>query len=189
MNKFGGEMTNILSITSIENILPIFMSAGALFISGLGLFWGRSQWKKSDQIHKTEITTEFLNKLRSDAEIVSAFHKIEYQEHWYGPEFHCNNEDLERKIDFLFSTIDNICYMKSKKLFLNKDFQAFQYIINRVCSNPDSQTYLWNLYHFSKSQGVHCSFGYLIEYGIKEHLFLETFESSTSKQYEKVLNF
>ena len=98
-------------------------------------------------------------------------------------------DDFEHKIDELLSYLSYICYLKKERNISKKEFRILQYEINRTCTSPCIQAYLWNLYHFSQKQGSECSFQYLIDYGIKNKLIDKSFLKPDCKLYEKTLNF
>ena len=93
------------------------------------------------------------------------------------------------RIDKLLSYLSYICYLKQENNISDKEFRILQYEINRTCTSPSIQGYLWNLYHFSRKQGTDCSFQYLIDYGIKNNIIEKSFLDPKCFLYEKTLNF
>jgi len=152
------------------------------------------QWRKSNKIRQAEFINQLITKIRSDKDIAKTIYMIEYDKEWYNNEFH-GKSDKEIEIDSLFSFFTYICYLHDTKNIQDDEFRIFEYEIKRVCSNKQAQTYLWNLYHWSK-QHLKESFSFqnLLKYLLNEVLNAEgkkRFESSDSKVsgYTKRLNF
>jgi len=154
-----------------------------------GIFAG-FQWRVSNRIKRAEFINAIIVKLRFDKEMAKTMYKVDYHEDsWYDDNFHNSNSDLEFAIDKLLSYLSYICYLKDTRNISKEEFKVLQYEIVRACSSPDVQSYLWNLYHFSKACNSKCSFEYLIAFGMKNRLFHKSFSDSESSVYRKKLNF
>ena len=146
----------------------------------------------SNKVKNAEFISKILENLRFNERSLDVIYLIDYNQKWYDEKFHGSGE-LEKDIDAFFSQIDYICYLKSKKLLSDDNFQIFKYEVLRVCNNYQCKCYLWNLYHWSKLNSSKCSFDYLIRF-LKTRFSeddLNRFENSNSQisGYDKYLNF
>lgn len=187
----GGFFESILSTFfmsenwTVEDILSIIM----ILLSIAGGIFAYRQWTTSNKTKRTELIKQVVEQLRFDKEMVDTMYLLEYDDMWYDDGFHNRNDDLEYRIDKLLSYLSYICYLKTEKHISNKEFRILRYEVNRVCTSPFVQSYLWNLYHFSQEEGVDCSFQYLIDYGISNKLIDQSFLKADCCLYEKTLNF
>lgn len=170
---------------SVENIL----SAISIFLVIIGGGFAYKQWTASNQIKRTELIKQIMERLRFDKEMAKTMYTVEYDDSWYNEDFHDGDGDFEHQVDELLSYLSYICYLKKERNISRKEFRILQYEINRTCTSPCVQAYLWNLYHFSRRQGSKCSFQYLIDYGIKNRLIDKSFLKVDCELYEKTLNF
>lgn len=170
---------------SVENIL----SAISIFLVIIGGGFAYKQWTASNQIKRTELIKQIMERLRFDKEMAKTMYTVEYDDSWYNEDFHDGDGDFEHQVDELLSYLTYICYLKKERNISRKEFRILQYEINRTCTSPCVQAYLWNLYHFSRRQGSKCSFQYLIDYGIKNRLIDKSFLKVDCELYEKTLNF
>lgn len=171
---------------SVDNVLS--MVSIILVIIG-GIFAYR-QWKSANTTRRAELINQILEKLRFDKEFSDTLYLIDYKYGWYNENFHNHKHGLEYQVDKLMSYFSYICYLQKERKIRYKEFCILKYEINRACSSPDVQCYLWNLYHFSQRQRTPCSFQYLIDYGLKQKLIdREEFINSKSIYYTKTLNF
>lgn len=176
--------------TSVENwSVDNILSAISIILVIIGGVFAYKQWTASNQIKRTELIKQIMERLRFDKEMADTMYTIEYDDSWYDIDFHDGDDDFEHKIDELLSYLSYICYLKKEKNISKKEFRILRYEINRTCTSPCIQAYLWNLYHFSQKQGAECSFQYLIDYGIKNKLIDKSFLKTDCKLYEKTLNF
>ena len=167
---------------TFENWLSLI---SALFILIGGCF-ALYQWRSSIKTKRAEFINQILEKLRFDKELADIMYIVDYDQNWYNREFHGGRE--EGSIDKLFSYLDYICYLKNTKNITKIEFNIFRYEIHRVCISISTQSYLWNLYHFSKKNKSACSFQYLINYGINSKLLPENFKENKTL-YNKNLNW
>lgn len=170
---------------SVEYIL----SAVSILLVAVGGFFSYGQWDKANKTKRAEFIKEILTQLRFDQEMSRVVKMIDYEDGWYGAEFHNGEKELEDSVDKLLSYLSYVCYLKEEGHLTDKEFGILRYELIRVCNSRDIQSYLWNLYHFSKSQGTECSFRYLIDYGEKNGLFASDFYSSSCSSYPQMLNF
>lgn len=171
---------------SVDSILSAF-SICLVIIGGLFAY---KQWTSANKIRRTEFINQIISKLRFDKSTVDTMYKVDYDHEWYNEEFHNAGSEIEFNVDKLLAYLSYICYLYELKTISKKEFRILQYEVNRVCSSPSVQSYLWNLYHFSKAQGTECTFQYLINYGIKHKIInMDAFYSNQSTVYPRYLNF
>ena len=170
---------------SVDDVL----SAISIILVIFGGFFTYRQWAAANKTKRTEFIKQIMERLRFDKELVDTMYIIEYDHTWYDENFHDRDDDLEYRIDKLLSYLSYICYLKQENNISDKEFRILQYEINRTCTSPSIQGYLWNLYHFSRKQGTDYSFQYLIDYGIKNNIIEKSFLDPKCFLYEKTLNF
>lgn len=171
---------------SIDNILTV-ISLIPVIIGGI---FACRQWSNANKTKRAEYINQIIEKLRFDESLAEAMYIIDYNDTWYDEDFHESNNELEYKIDKLLSYLSYICYLKKEKNIRDEEFKILKYEIERVCTSSSVQSYLWNLYHFSKTQNTECSFQYLIDYGRDNNLISRNiFDDLDSKEYIKNLNF
>ena len=188
MNLLTGLFSVFTDISKweIDNILTLI----SIFLVIVGSGFAYKQWSTSNKIKRTEFINQIIEKLRFDEDMVSTMYIVEYAYDWYDENFHANKDGLEYSIDKLLSYLSYICYIYKLRNITNKEFRILRYELNRVCSSPAVQSYLWNLYHFSKGQEIECTFQYLIDYGIKNKIInKENFNNHAFSGYPKYLNF
>lgn len=161
-----------MCILTIEQVLSILTLAGAL-IGGLFALY---QWQESNKSKRAELIYSIYEKIRFSDSIMATIYMIDYGESWYNDKFHNDNREMELSIDRLLSILNYICYLKKNRNITDQEFSFLNYTLDRVCSSYDMQAYLWNLYHFSKSNTLKCAFHEVIDYAIKNNLFPEDFE-------------
>ena len=183
-------MTFFTFITSPENwFVDDILSAISIGLMILGGIFAYKQWTAANQIKRTELIKQIIERLRFDKEMAETMYIVEYDNSWYNADFHDRDDDFEHRIDKLLSYLTYICYLKSEKNISKKEFRILQYEINRACTSQCVQSYLWNLYHFAHRQGSECSFQYLIDYGLKNGLIDKSFLRADCPSYKKTLNF
>lgn len=171
---------------SVDSIL----SAISILLVIVGGFFAYKQWTSANRIRRSKFINQIIAKLRFDKSIVDTMYLIEYDHEWYNEKFHDADNEIEFSIDKLLSYLSYICYLYELKNISKKEFKILQYEINRACSSLSVQSYLWNLYHFSKAQGTECTFQYLICYGIRSKIIdKKIFYCKESMFYPKHLNF
>lgn len=175
-----------------SEILSLITLIATVIIAVTGGIFALVQWHKSSKVRKAQFIESLVEKLRLNKDVSTAMYTIDYDDHWYGKKFH-NSGNLERIIDSLFSCLDYICYLFNNKVINDEELIIFKYKLTRTCTNPQSQAYLWNLYHFSKINKVPCSYVNLINY-LKKEIFDENqrikFEKHTEGEsgYKDVLD-
>ncbi len=176
----------------IQEILLLLTLISTILISTIGFGFTIYQIKKSNKVKQAEFINKLLENMILNERALNAEYIIDYDEHWYDENFHFSGE-LEKNIDAYFSQINYICYLYEEKLLSDKDFSIFKYQILRVIDDEQCKSYLWNLYHWSKSNETKCSFDNYINYMIKQlsEIDLKKFESSEEKisGFKKYLNF
>lgn len=186
---FVKELFSIFSNTntwSVENVISFLFALFAVTGGVFALF----QWISANKTKRAELINLINEKLRFDQEMVEAIRMVEYDDLWYTYSFHNSQNGTEARIDKLLSYLSYICYIKQMGVIRKKEFTIFEYSLNRTCSSWAVQKYLWNLYHFSKSQGTKCSYQFLIDYGIKNKLIdKKSFMDPRPGVFPKYLNF
>jgi hypothetical protein len=165
-----------------------YLSLSSLLLVIVGGIFAGFQWQMSNKTKRIELINQIIEKLRFDQGMAQTMYRIDYGKLWYDEKFHTGTE-LEFAVDKLLSYFSYICYLKKTKNISGKEFSILQYEVNRVCNSNQVQSYLWNLYHFSKQLNSKCSFDYLISYGIENKLFDDSFSNKHTKTYIKRLNF
>jgi len=170
--------------------LTIIISLTGLILSIVGGFFALLQWKQSTALKRAEIIKHIVDKLRYDKEMASVIHMVEYNKFKYTIEFH-KNPELEQRIDGLLAMLDYVCYLRSNNILRKKEFTILKHRVVWILKRKDIQTYLWNLYHFTKHNDTTCSFQHLIDFGLKNKLFPNNFENSSCDFFKskKFLNF
>jgi hypothetical protein len=164
-----------------------WISLASVIMVFLGAVWAFIQWQHSIKLKKSEFILQFVKELRYDKEIVNTMYIIEYDPNWYNNDFHGGKD--EYNVDKFLSLLNYICYMRKMKLLSENEFKVLRYEIRRTCISPSAQSYLWNLYHFSRKMSSPCSFEYLIDYGLGNNYFYPEFANPNSGRYKKLLNF
>ncbi len=152
------------------------------------------QWTYQCKIRRSQYLQALSEKMRTDEQIMGVRRAIDYGHPWYDEDFHIkhgNSFVSEDQIDETLAFYSYLCYLKIEKVISKKEFKFFSYNIDRALQNRDMQGYLFNLYHFSRKNGMEMSFQSLFEYGQEKGLFKKDFfDSSTgNKQYPRYLNF
>jgi hypothetical protein len=173
---FGWTVDNYLSL-----LLIIVMAIGSIF--------ALIQWNSSIKIRRTEFLDEIINKLWFDEKMARTMHLIDNNPAWYTVDFHSSYSDTAYQIDKLLSYFDFICYLHFIKNLSANEFSVIRYEIDRTCSSPSVQAYLWNLYHFSNKIEAGCSFMYIIDYGIKENIIDKKFKNNNENLFNKYMKF
>jgi RNA processing factor Prp31 len=158
-----------------------------LVIATFGSAFGLVQWNHSNKIKKAEFLKQIIDQLRFNDNLSKTMYMIEYSDNWYSVKFH--NSPEEKEIDKFLAYINYVCYLRNNKIITENEFKFLRYEITRVCSNIQVQSYLWNLYHFSKRMNTICSFSELVKYGLEEKLIPDYFTNEKSKKYIQNLNF
>lgn len=169
--------------SSIFGNVPEMITAAVAFV---GAVFAIVQWRGSNKLKRAEFLKEITEKLHSDEKISKILYKIEYNEPWYDANFH--GSPFEKEIDSFVAYVNYICYLRNRKIIKNEEFHLLAYEIKRICVNFDMQSYLWNLYNFSKKNRNDCSFQELIDYAKSENIFdVDSKENDT--KFKKILNF
>ena len=176
---------DLLSNWTIDNYLSLIL----IIVMAIGGIFALIQWNSSIQIRRTEFLDDIINKLWFDKSMAETMHTIDNNPAWYTDNFHKGYSDLMYEIDKLLSYFDFICYLYFINNISFSEFNVIKYEIDRTCASPSVQAYLWNLYHFSNEIEAGCSFTYIIDYGIKEHIITKSFKSNNENLFSKYLKF
>ncbi|WP_296333628.1 hypothetical protein [uncultured Treponema sp.] len=168
---------------SIFGNVPELVTAAVAFA---GAIFAIVQWRGSNKLKRAEFLKEITEKLHSDEKTAEILYKIEYSEPWYDANFH--SSPFEKEIDSFVAFVNYICYLRNCKIIKKEEFRLLAYEVKRICVNFDMQSYLWNLYNFSKKNGKDCSFQELIDYAKSENIF-DVDSRENENKFEKRLNF
>ena len=174
-----------MTLEQMVSIVTIFGTIITVFSVIIGGLFALIKWNESNKIRKAEFFNEIIVKLRFDKDMVMTRYKIAYGRPWYTSKFHTGITDTEYSIDKLLSYLSYICYLKETKNINDKEFLVLQYEIARTCASRQVMAYLWNLYHFSKSKGLKCSFEHLIMFGIKNNFLDKDILNEDSVKFRK----
>ncbi len=151
------------------------------------------QWTYQCKIRRSQYLQTLSERMRTDKHILSVRQAIDYGQPWYNKDFHEKHKNdvvTEDQVDEVLAFYSYLCYLKMGKIISKKEFKFFSYNIDRALQNTDMQSYLFNLYHFSRKNGVDMSFHYLFEYGKKNGFFKrEFFDPNTKNEYSRYLSF
>lgn len=159
-----------------------------LIFSALSAFFALFQWRQSYKLKRAECLKEALSKIRDDKEFAIVLYDIDYGENWYTENF-ISDHTNEQKFDAVFAYFDYLCKLKNKHILSKSEFRVFEYRISRMANNDSFLDYMFNLYHFSKTNDKDISFYHLLTYLRKKKLLDDDFWNANSKQYVKRLNF
>lgn len=150
------------------------------------------KWRREQLLKRAASIGELTEKIRTDKYISRAIHFLDYNLFWYSEDFHGSGE-AERMIDWTLTYFSYVCYLNKEDIIRDEEFRFLEYELKRVLLNPGIQDYLYNLYHFARTNGVVFTFQYLYEYGKKHNMFDKDFEDPTAyrtnTKYNKYLNF
>jgi len=176
---------NFFNNWTIDNYLSLLLIIGM----AIGSIFALIQWNSSIKIRRTEFLDDIINKLWFDQNTAKTMNTIDNNPNWYTEDFHKTYSDLAYQIDKLLSYFDFICYLYDIKNIKFDEFNVIKYEIDRACTSPSVQAYLWNLYHFSNKVEAGCSFMYFINYGIKEKIIDKEFLSNNKDLFNKYMKF
>lgn len=184
-------MNVMILIVSFNNSISWADCIGAvsLLLALIGGYFALIQWRMNMKLKRAEYIKNLLDQMRTDKDIV--YYKFDYDEPWYGPNFH-NSGESERKMDYTLNFFSYICYLRNHKIINKTDFCCFKYEIERILTNRHFLCYCYNLYHWSKKIKQPIPFYELFEYARKHHYFDKydkEFWNNQSKQYPHYLNF
>ena len=150
--------------------------------------FGIFQYRMRKKEKRREALANLMNDFRNDTDMQSFFQMIDYGEPWYGPQFH--NRPIETIADNTFRFFDNVLLNKENGSLLDNDFTSFKYYIDRIVKNKETQTYFYNLYHFTQRANQDFPYQRLVNYAKKNGFInADEFEKRDSAIFMKVLNF
>ncbi|MDR0953862.1 MAG: hypothetical protein LBM20_00555 [Rikenellaceae bacterium] len=163
----------------LENWFEI-ESIPEIIVGGFFIFM---KHRKSVQSRRAESLKQNMEKLCFDEQTVKGLHIINYEQDWYNRTFH-ESGNLKFLIDKALSYLSYECYLIEIHYITKKESLTFDYDLRRACESRSVQSYLFNLYHFSKTK---CSFQYLIDYGFKHNIIDKDFLDCKSFKYPHYL--
>ena len=172
------------------NIGDIIALLGLIAVITGGLF-SLHQYRKNLVLKRADYIMVLTEKIRSDVEISSVVYIIDYNKPWYDDKFHGGSE-IERKVDKTLSYFSYICYLREQNILSPKEFETFEYSLDRILTNFQVIDYLYNLYHITQKLSYNVSFKYLFEYGEKKNYFHADFYNKnafkSNNLYHKRIN-
>jgi tagatose-1,6-bisphosphate aldolase non-catalytic subunit AgaZ/GatZ len=134
-----------------------------LIIATPSIIFAILQWRESNKMRRAEFINQIIMKIRFDKNLAKTIYMLDKGNRWYDDKFYGSEKEME--IDALFSYLTYIRYLYDTKNIRKNEYCIFEYEIKMVCSDKQTQEYLWNLYHLSKqSLNTKCSFQNLIDY-------------------------
>lgn len=161
-----------------------------LILTIVGGMFALIQWNEANKTRRAEFVNRLVEKMRDDEDIVKITHMFDYNFNWYNDKF--QDSELEDKVDKTLSFFSYICYLRKNNIIGKKDFDFFNYDIQRIANNASIQAYFFNIYNFANRQNAEMSFCYLFNYCCEHKLFGEEvneIKNPKSKLYPKYLNF
>ena len=148
----------------------------------------KRQWDKAEATKRAEFIYQLLEKFRDDRDLGETFERVVNESDWLDSIFHDTKKEF--KIDRLFAYLSYVCLLYRTNLILDDEINIIIYKLKTVCKNTNSQTYLWNLFHYWKQRNSLCSFQELIDYGIMNGLIdSKSFNNKDSEDYKRLLEF
>lgn len=181
-------MTILLNLFSFDYTISVsdIISATTFLTVIIGGIFAIHKWNMSVKLKRADYIYSLLNDIRTSER--NAFYLFEYDEEWYNVQFH-EGGDLEKKVDYTLSFFSYICYLKQQKILTNNEFDCFKYELERVLTNEQFQSYIFNIYHFSQKFHQPILFLHLFTYAKDNGYFDEDFWNITSTRYPHYLNF
>ncbi len=172
----------------VNYIIPIITLIVGIIGGVSGGIFALFQWNKNLKLKRADYLYELSTKLRTDEDLSDVVKYFDYNEPWYNADFH-ENHSIEKKIDTILSFFSYICYLKSEKMLSINEFRIFKYEIDRILISEQTQQYLFNIYHFSKTNNADIPFYYLFQYAEKNQMIDEEFYNPNSKKYPRYVNY
>lgn len=146
-------------------------------------------WLRNTKLEKYRMIKDYLRVSREDKDVARFFYKVEYDERWYGTDFH--GSELEPVVDKALTRYSYLIELFNDKVVDEKGFESAKYEITRILGNFDAQAYLFNLRNFTTRVKTFFPYADLVEYGKKEGILDETFFNAELgvKKYGKILNW
>lgn len=160
-----------------------FVTVIIMIIGGIFAFY---QWIKTQKVTRIELVFTLTDKFIENNDIIKTMSKVDYEDDWYTQEFH--GSKLETQIDKLLTLMNTLAFIANSEVFSKQEIEIFSYKLERLLSSTDIQHYLWNIYHFSKSNETKCSYDNLIKFGFRKGL-LDRHDFNNLNKFKKYLNF
>ena len=153
-------------IITISDILGV-----ATFVIGFisVVFVGIQIWQKFRMDHSKQVL-DMLNKTLSERDMAELLYQLDYNKFHYDAYFH--GSQTERLVDNVLHYYEYILYLRDINIINKKEFQFFEYDIQRIVCNHDMQSYFFTLYHFVKHGDLSFKYQRLLKYG-KEHGWID----------------
>lgn len=146
-------------------------------------------WRGNTKLEKYRMIRDYLREIREDKDVARFFYKVDYDERWYGPDFH--GSELEPIVDKALTRYSYLIGLFNDNVVEEKGFENVKYEISRILENFDVQAYLFNLRNFTTRIKTFFPYADLVEYGKKEGIFDDAFFNAELgvKKYGKTLNW
>ena len=174
---------------TVSNIVTLISASPVL----LAAIYAGLQWRSNVHLERARYMEKLIEKITTDEDIVEILFMFEYNKKWYDENFH-GSKEFELKMDKTLSFLSYICYLRTKEIITDAEFEFFKYQLARILSDNQLEDYLYNLYHFTKKFfNVEITYKYLIDYAINNKLFDDDFKNkeayNLNKKYHHYLNF
>ena len=100
-------------------------------------------WRGNTKLEKYRMIRDYLRESREDKDVARFFYKIEYDERWYGPNFH--GSELEPIVDKALTRYSYLIELLNDNVVDENGIKSAKYEISRILGNFDVQAYLFNL--------------------------------------------
>ena len=155
------------------------------------------QWRRSLLIKRAEFVDMIFKRFSADENIRKMFYFLEYHQDWdVGALFHARAREEKHNewIDVGLLYFSYVCHLRDMGILREKDFVLFRYVICRTMANRCIQNYLYNLYHFAKTNQLQFIYPILLSFADREKLLGEGFyDVSTCRNqntiFHRYLNF
>ncbi|MBO7383548.1 MAG: hypothetical protein J6U07_02905 [Fibrobacter sp.] len=164
------------------DILMVVIAALAAWIS-------IRTWRGNTKLEKYRMIRDYLRESREDKDVARFFYKIEYDERWYGPNFH--GSELEPIVDKALTRYSYLIELLNDDVVDENGIKSAKYEISRILGNFDVQAYLFNLRNFTTGIKTFFPYADLVEYGKSKGILDDTFFNAELgvKKYGKTLNW
>lgn len=174
-------MNNITSLSFAEFIAIATLLVGLISV----VFVGIQLWQKVKMDHSKQVL-DMMNKTRLEQDMVELLYQLDYNHFHYDYRFHQGGQ-LEQLVDNVLHYYEYILYLRNRNILNKKEFQFFEYDIQRIVGNHDMQNYFFTLYHFVKRGDMSFKYRRLLKYGRKHGWIEEDFYNKNSTHFENGL--
>ena len=136
-----------LSIDQVDTSM-LFTILGFI-LTFLSLMYLAYQIRSSTLIKRNEYVENLSNTTNDDPRITSFLQMIEYDQKWYGNDFH--GSSLELKVDATLNRFNFICYLEETRVLRYREMRFFDYQIRMILKNGEMIVYLIDILCWTSS--------------------------------------